>query len=1164
MNNKSIFATDDGRNLSFTFFLITTLFFLWGFCNGMIDVMDKHFQEELHLTLAQSANVQWAHYLGYFLMAMPAGWLANKLGWRNRSKKTMKTYCFFITGLFLVLFSPPAQALTAVGMSCDAHSNPLGIDNPAPLLSWKLESPARNESQTAYQVLVASDTALLEKNQGNIWDSGKVSSPHSLRIPYAGKPLASSQTCYWKVRVWDQNNQPGEWSAISSWTMGLLRSEDWGEAQWIGAINTPPEPPGVVLKGFHSKPTASPSTNEWVQITLDQDQPVEKIRIYPVSHEGINGFGFPKRFKIEVSPDLDFHAPKTVLDQTGSDFPNPGKNFVEFPLDGSKIRALRITEIVPCEYPKRKPGEQFLWALSEVHLLASGRNVALKQKVTAASSVEGYGWGVAALTSGKNDEHFLSEMEKEKIYTMRLRRDLAVRPGLQRALFHVCGLGHYALEVNGKEPSEGRPLTPGWTNYKKTVLYDTLDLTPLLKEGANTLGVTLDGGMYFSQKNRRYSTEYTNYGPLVLRGKLELQYKDGTREIVITDGSWSAGPSPILFSAAYGGEDYDARREQPGWSTPSFHPTPDWKPAVSLSGPTGILRGKSYHGWLVRQVEPLEMKSFKDIRPSITVYDFGQNASTYPEMVVSGPEGSSVRLTPSELTGADGAIKDTMCGEKAFYSYTLSGRGAEHWRPRFFYRGARYLKVEKFPASPGGELPKIESIRQQVIHAQTPVAGTFSCSNELFNRIYDLVRWAQRSNMVSVTTDCPHREKRGWLEEDHLNGPALRYNFTLGPLFGKIVQDMMDAQTPEGLVPDIAPEYTVFRGGFRDSPEWGSSALFVPWQSYLFDGNQKDLERAYEMMKRYEAYLLSKSKDLIVDHGLGDWYDIGPKGPGPAQLTPKAVTATAYFYKNAWILAQTARLLGKPEDEKTYSDLAARIRAKFIANFFNPDTAQVSKGSQCANAIALVMGLVPESARAAVLANLVKDVQEKNITAGDVGYVYLLRALADAGRSDVIYAINNQSEKPGYGYQLKRGATSLTESWSGGNSQNHFMLGQINEWFFHDVSGIQPDSTGPGFSRFHLKPTLPGDLQWVKASYQSLHGTIAVDCRREAASWKLTATIPANTRATVHLPTAQAASIKESGKPLKQVPEIKIINTTASEETLLEVGSGRYEFEVAR
>jgi hypothetical protein len=724
----------------------------------------------------------------------------------------------------------------------------------------------------------------------------------------------------------------------------------------------------------------------------------------------------------------------------------------------------------------------------------------------------------------------------------------------------VSGLGHYALEVNGREPQEGRPLSPGWTDYKKTVFYDTLDLTPILKEGTNSLGVTLDGGMYFSQKNNRYATGYTCYGPLALRGKLELQYTNGTSETIVTDGSWFAGPSPIVFSSVYGGEDHDARREQPGWSAPGFHASPEWKAAIPLPGPAGVLKGKSDQAWPVRQIEPLEMKSSKEISPSVTVYDFGQNASTYPEIVVRGPAGSSVRMTPSEIAGGkQGDIEDAMCGEKAFYTYTLSGQGAEQWRPRFFYRGACYLKVERFSAAPGGELPKIESIRQHVIHAEAPAIGSFSCSNELLNRIYDLVRWAQRSNIVSVFTDCPHREKRGWLEEDHLNGPALRYNFNLGPLFGKTVGDMMDAQTKEGLVPDIAPEYTVFSGGFRDSPEWGSSALFVPWQSYLFDGNQKDLERAYEMMKRYEAYLLSKSKELIVDHGLGDWYDIGPQGPGPAQLTPKAVTATAYFYRNAWILAQTARLLGKTEDEKTYADLATRIREKFIREFFNPSTGQVSTGSQCANSIALVFGLVPEENRGAVLDNIVRDVQAKSLTAGDVGYGYLIRALADGGRSDVIYALNNQSEKPGYGFQLKRGATSLTESWSGGSSQNHFMLGQINEWFFHDLAGIRPDLEKPGFEHIVIKPAPVGDLTWAGADYDSVRGRISSWWKRDGGRFTLDVSIPPGCTATVELPCRDPKKVTEGGKPASGVPGVRGVREITGG-VAVEVGSGTYSF----
>jgi len=376
--------------------------------------------------------------------------------------------------------------------------------------------------------------------------------------------------------------------------------------------------------------------------------------------------------------------------------------------------------------------------------------------------------------------------------------------------------------------------------------------------------------------------------------------------------------------------------------------------------------------------------------------------------------------------------------------------------------------------------------------------------------------------MMSVMTDCPHREKLGWLEEDHLNGPSLRYEFDLARLFTKMMNDMADSQLANGLVPDIAPEYVQFQGGFRDSPEWGSAFLLVPWQQYEFTGDLELLRRHYAGMQRYVAYLGSKSKDHIVSHGLGDWYDIGPKPPGVAQLTPIALTATAFYYYDSWVLARAAELLGKTADAKTYGELAAAIKQAFNRKFYSQATAQHATGSQCANAIALVMDLVDPAARPKVLDHLVADVREHGnaLTAGDVGYRYLLRALADGNRSDVIFDINNQSEKPGYGYQLKQGATSLTEAWDAGraSSQNHFMLGQIVEWFYHDLAGIRGDPAGPGFKKIIIKPAVVGDLAWVRATYNSVHGPIKSEWRRSADELTLRVTIPANTTATVWVP----------------------------------------------
>jgi hypothetical protein len=368
------------------------------------------------------------------------------------------------------------------------------------------------------------------------------------------------------------------------------------------------------------------------------------------------------------------------------------------------------------------------------------------------------------------------------------------------------------------------------------------------------------------------------------------------------------------------------------------------------------------------------------------------------------------------------------------------------------------------------------------------------------------------------------------------------------------------------MVPSIAPEFVKFGGDgdadpFRNSPEWGSACILAPWQQYQFTGDVALLRRHYDVMKRYLAYLGSKAKDHVLDFGLGDWYDIGPRPPGPSQLTPKALTATAFYQHDAATMARIAQIVDRPDDAWAYAALAEQTRIAFNHAFFDPNTNQYATGSQCANAVALVMGLVDGARRDAVLANLVRDVETRGLTAGDVGYRYLLRALADGGRSDVIFAMNHQSQKPGYGYQLARGATSLTEAWDArpDSSQNHFMLGQINEWFYHDLAGIQPDPAGPGFKRIVIKPAIVGDLAWVKASYASPHGRIASAWRREGDRVTLEVTIPANATATVHVPASDPAAVTEGDESAERTRGVRSLPSIPGY-AVFEVGSGSYRF----
>jgi alpha-L-rhamnosidase len=497
----------------------------------------------------------------------------------------------------------------------------------------------------------------------------------------------------------------------------------------------------------------------------------------------------------------------------------------------------------------------------------------------------------------------------------------------------------------------------------------------------------------------------------------------------------------------------------------------------------------------------------------------------------------------------------------------LTGSAVETYFPHFFYQGCRYLQVECLPAAKDGPVPKVLALEGVGVHSASRSIGKFACSNALFNRIHTLIRRAQENNMVSVLTDCPHRERLGWLEQDHLNGPSLRYEFDVAPLFTKILNDMADAQLPNGLVPDIAPEYTVFSGGFRDSPEWGSALPLCAWQQYEWTGDRELLQTYYPQMQAYVAYLGSKAKDDIVDHGLGDWYDLGPGPPGYAQLTPIALTATAFYYADTVTLARTAAVLGRPDDARKFDAQADRIRDAFNRKLFHADTGQVATGSQAANAIALVLNLVPVGQRALVLENLVKDVRAhgNGLTAGDVGYRYLLRALADGNRSDVIFDVNAQSDKPGYGYQLAHGATSLTEAWDArpGSSQDHFMLGQLMEWFYHDLVGIGLDPTGPGFKKILIHPQPVGDIQYARASCATLRGSVSAEWTRSGDAFSLSVTLPANTTATVWLPSSGRGVVHVNGASPDHIAGVRFVRQEAGNR-IYSVGSGHYDFQTLR
>jgi alpha-L-rhamnosidase len=548
----------------------------------------------------------------------------------------------------------------------------------------------------------------------------------------------------------------------------------------------------------------------------------------------------------------------------------------------------------------------------------------------------------------------------------------------------------------------------------------------------------------------------------------------------------------------------------------------------------------------------------------VELIDFGQNTSFMPRIRVSGPAGSTIKLTAGEVVNEDGTInRSTMGGAhrgSAWWQYTKASDRSEEWFPQFYYVGSRYLHVELLPAAEGGERPELDEVEMVVVHSTAAPAGDFRTSDARLNRIRDLVRWAQRSNMVSLLTDCPHREKLGWLEQVHLNGPALRYEWDVTRLMAKMERDMADAQTPDGLIPNIAPEYTEFKGTFRAAAEWGASFIMVPWQQYRHTGDTELMREQYERMKRYLAYLESRAAGGLLEEGLGDWYDQVLGKPGRANLTPARITATAHLFQNAKVLAQMARVLGHDSDAAGFEAGAEKIRETFNRELFKPDTPELyGTGSQTSFALPLAMAMAPPAERDRVFRRLVDDIEQRgHATSGAVGYRYLLHALTDGGRSDLIHRLITNEEMPGYAYQLKQGATALAESWTAqlGASQNHFFLGQIIEWFYGDLAGLRSDPSVPGFKRTVIKPHPVEELEWVEASHDSLHGRHLVRWQQEERGFTLSVSVPANTTAEVQVPAADARQVK--------VPDGARFLRVDDGRAIFEIESGDYEFVVQR
>lgn len=1044
--------------------------------------------------------------------------------------------------------------LAVRGLRAEYRVDPLGIDERQPQLSWIVESTERGERQTAYRVLVATSAEKLREGAADLWDSGRVESDATSQIVYGGKPLASRMRCHWKVRVWDSRGDPSAWSAPATWTMGLLESKDWS-ARWIGFDRARERPGKKLDEGIRKA--------RWIWYPEGD----------PRSAAPVGTRYFRRAFVIPPSLPVWSATCTVAADNSAEIFVNGARvgqvgsfrDAVEFDIrehlrPGENVLAAAATNVGDAPNPAGLIASlRIEFEGGEPLAIVSGAEWKAAREAREGWNAAGFeeaGWATAKEVGRFGDgpwgEPEIGGGELFLPPPPYFRKPFGVAKRVARATVYASALGLYELRLNGRRVSEDR-FTPGWTDYARRVYYQTYDVTDRIREGENVLGAILADGWYSGYIGWGRKRDHYGDKPRVL-AQLELEFEDGTRDVVATDRTWRAATGGIREADFLMGEAFDARLEPGGWDAPGFDDA-SWFPADE--GDAGEAALQAHPGVPVRAFAELAPKSVSEPAPGRFVFDLGQNFAGVARLKVAASPGTRIVLRFAERLNPDGTIYTTnLRGARATDTYISRGAGEEVWEPRFTFHGFQYVEVTGLPGK-----PEPGTIAGVALGSDTRVAGSFECSDEVANRLYRNICWTQRANFIEVPTDCPQRDERlGWMGDAQIFVRAATYNADVAAFFKKWMVDVEDAQLPNGAFPDVAPRVVATGGG---TAAWGDAGVICPWTIYEVYGDTRILARHYDAFVRWIEHLKAHSKDLLRPaEGYGDWLSIGAD-------TPKDVLATAYFAESAAIVAKIAEALGKESEAAAYRELFSRIRDAFVKAYVSED-GRVRGETQTAYVLALGFDLLPREKRPPALARLVADIEKRGwrLSTGFVGTKDLMKVLTEEGRTDVACRLFEQTEFPSWRFSIRHGATSIWERWDGWtpergfqdpgmNSFAHYSFGAVGEWMFRAIGGI--DTEGPGFRRLRIRPQPCGSLKWAKCRYDSIRGPIETSWAREGETFDLEVAIPANASATVFLPAADSASVAEGDAPLRDSKEVRLVRSEPGL-SILAVPSGRYRF----
>lgn len=740
------------------------------------------------------------------------------------------------------------------------------------------------------------------------------------------------------------------------------------------------------------------------------------------------------------------------------------------------------------------------------------------------------------------------------------RTDFDTQQQPVKATLYICGLGLYKLHINGEIIGE-QELSPTPTDYRKEVKYNTFDVTKAIHEGSNTIGVVLGNGRFFHMRRN----EIFQYPKMILQ--MELEYADGTRQMVVSDDSWKVTANgPIVANNEYDGEEYDARKEMPGWDKTGFDAA-KWMEAELITPPEGQLNAQINQN--IKVMDVVHPIGIKELGRGKYILDMGQNMVGWLKMKVKGKKGEQVNLRFAEFLNEDGTInQENLRGGLSIDKYTLKGEGEETWEPDFTYHGFRFVEISGYPGT-----PKKEDFEGRVVYDNMEQTGFFETSNTLVNQIYKNAYWSIRGNYRGMPTDCPQRtERMGWTGDRAIGSYGESFIFNNNNLYAKWVDDIRMTQRESGSVSDIAPSYW---SQYTDNMTWPGTYLTVSNMLYEQFGNKEPIVKHYESMKKWLYYMRDKYMvdNIMPRDQYGDWC-APPEDPtfndpkDPSLITDKELIGTSYYYHMLRLLEKFATILDKPEDAKEFVEQSVSVKDAYNAKFLNKDAGYYSNNTVTANLLSLYFDLTPEEYKEAVFQNIVDRTTGEfkgHVSSGIIGCQWLMRTLTANGRPDIGYQMLLKTDYPSFGYMIEKGATTIWEHWNGDmmakwiDSQNHVMqLGDLIVWFYEDLAGIKNTTGSYGFKKITMRPQLIEGLDSVNASYNSIHGLIKSSWKKEGSIFQWNVTIPCNTTATVYIPASAKGAVTENGQrpSSKDVKFVKMDGSYA----VFEIGSGNYAF----